>query len=64
MSRKNSAVSLQISRRSIFRILPSDILDIRHQELKERSNLLRPMQSRCNCIWQPRICWMLFSSVD
>lgn len=29
---------------------------------KERSNLLRLMQSRCDCIWLPRTCWMPFSS--
>lgn len=60
MSRKNSAGSSKISRRSISRILPGDILNVRHQEQKERSNLLRPMPSPFSCIWQPRTCWMPF----
>ena len=62
MSLKNSAGSSKISRRSIFWILPRDILEVRHQEQKERSHLLLPMQSPFSCISQPRTCWMPFSS--
>lgn len=62
MSLKISAGSSKISRRSIFWILPRDILEVRHQEQKERSHLLRPMKSPYSCISQPRTCWMPFSS--